>query len=123
MTFLFLNVLLRWLRRRASASGAELSGTRLVFAAPDVKAFYAVGSVVAIAILLTLVDSSEPIWSAAVPLLFLGLFLYFWPADVEISDSGVVGRTWWGKRSYIAWRDVSSMAHRPGDGSTFVLAA
>ena len=120
--FFFFKILLRWMRQRAFGAQARLHGTRLLFTARDVKALYGLGSVVAIALLLTLLDSNDPRWTAVFPLLFLALFCYHWPADLEINDSVLVARFWWGKRVRIAWKDVGSVAYRPADGSTFVFA-
>jgi hypothetical protein len=120
MTFLFFKVFVRWLRRRASAALARMDRDRLVFSASGVKTVYGIGMVLALAVLMALLES-EPLWTAAFPAVFFGLFLYFWPADVVLDHHSIVQHYWWGKNVRIGWRDVASIVHRVSDGTTFVF--
>jgi hypothetical protein len=120
MTFLFLKIIVRWLRRHAAAALARVDRNRLVFCASGVKAVYGVGTVVALVVLLTLLR--EPLWTLVFPAVFLGLFLYYWPADVILDSKAIIQRRWWGQTVRIPWCDVASIVHRAGDGTTFVFA-
>ncbi len=122
MTFLIV-FFLRWLRQRALSAEVRCERGEMIFAARDVKAIYGFGCLLAASILFALAAAGSPQWSLAIPGAFVVLFLWFWPADLVVTPTYIIQRSWWGIREKMAWDEVIDVSHRSGDRSTFVLAA
>jgi hypothetical protein len=123
MTFLFLRLVLQWLRKRARLAPVGETPAGLVFSARGLKHCYA-GF-----ILLSLLFSSlaivlhEPKWLASLPLLVAIGCVACWPPEIMVNAQGITQREWWGRKWHIAWPDVSAAVYRANNGSTFVYNA
>ena len=68
--------------------------------------------------------SAKPDLWVSIPLVALAIFCASqWPADLEVSSSGISERKWLGLRKIIfAWQDVASAALVPSEDSVWVVS-